>query len=426
MNQTQTFYQQTVLSHDVESGREPLVAPIIQSTTYVQKTLPAEPGHTYSRCSNPTVTELERILGELEQAPPAVCFSTGIAAETALFLALLSAGDHVVAGGAIYGGTIRLLSDLLSKFGIEISYVDATDLIQVKNAIRSNTRLVFVETPANPTLELTDIEAIAELAHAAGAKLAVDNTFLTAIFQRPLDLGADISLYSTTKHIEGHSAALGGAIVTRDETLLESLRWTRKTTGTIQTPFNAWLTRQGVKTLPLRIRQHAENAQRFAEYLEAHPLVERINYPGLDSFPQQDLARRQHLGGHGGVISIEFRGGYETAQRFLPHLQLGSLCEHVGTVETLYTHPASMTHCDVPVDQLEEAGITPGLIRISVGIEEVEAIIADFEQAADKLVTPLPTSESSKVPETENSVNGQVIVNGKANEKEAKLCPVGP
>ena len=410
-------YQTVVLSHDSERGREPLVAPITQSTTYIQQSLPAEPDHTYSRCSNPTVDELERVLGELEQAPPAVCFSTGIAAETALFLTLLSAGDHVVAGGAIYGGTIRLLSDLLQKFGIEISYVDATNLEQIRSAIQPNTRLVFVETPANPTLELTDIEAVAEIAHAAGARLAVDNTFLTAVFQKPLELGADISLYSTTKHIEGHSAALGGAIVSRDEAILEQLQWTRKTTGTIQTPFNAWLTRQGIKTLPIRIRQHAENALQFARFLEAHDLVEQIHYPGLDQFPQRELADRQHRGGNGGVIAVEFKGGYQTAQELLPQLQLAKLCEHVGTVETLYTHPASMTHCDVPVDQLAEAGVTPGLIRISVGIEEVESIIADFEQAAEKVLSDHPALVAD-----DWKLNGQAIP-ARKTKKEVPLCP---
>ncbi len=396
--------QTVVLSSGNELGRQSLVAPLVQSTTYVQESLPAEPGHTYSRCSNPTVAELERVLGELESAPPAVCFSTGIAAETALFLTLLNAGDHVVAGAAIYGGTVRLLNDLLTRFGVEVTFVDAADPEQVRAAIQENTRLVFLETPANPTLELTDIEAIAEIVRESDALLAVDNTFLTAVYQKPLDLGADISLYSTTKHIEGHSAALGGAIVTRDEALLEKLIWTRKTTGTIQTPYNAWLTRQGLKTLPLRAKQHSENALAFAKFLEDHPLVERISYPGLASFPQNELACRQHLGGHGGVIAIEFVGGYETAREFLPHLEVGRLCEHVGTVETLYTHPASMTHCDVPVDQLEEAGITPGLIRISVGIEDIESIIADFQNAARKIEIEKPEPEIAKV--------------------EADLCPV--
>ncbi|MEZ6092688.1 MAG: aminotransferase class I/II-fold pyridoxal phosphate-dependent enzyme [Pirellulaceae bacterium] len=364
-----------------ETPRPSLVAPLIQSTTYVQESLPAEPGHTYSRVSNPTVSELEEVLGRLENAPPAVCFSTGIAAELALFLTLLKSGDHVLAGQAIYGGTVRLLNDLLTRFGVEVSFVDASDAEKVKQAIRPNTRLVFIETPANPTLELTDIRAIVDVAHAHNAYVAVDNTFLTAVLQQPLELGADFSVYSTTKHIEGHSAALGGAIVCRDEGLLERLRWTRKTSGTIQTPFNAWLTRQGLKTCPLRIRQHSQNALEFAQWLEQCRDVASVYYPGLESNPNISLAQRQHLGGHGGVLAFELVGGYEAAQRFLPHLKLGRLCEHVGTVETLYTHPASMTHADVPHSQLAQAGITPGMIRISVGLEEVAEIIADFEQA---------------------------------------------
>ena len=295
------FSQAIALSSSEQTGgRDSLVAPLVQSTTYVQQSLPAEPGHTYSRCSNPTVDELERVLGELEGAPPAVCFSTGIAAETALIMATLQAGDHVVAGTAIYGGTVRLLNDLFTNFGIEVSFVDATDTEAVRHSIQSNTRMVFVETPANPTLELTDISAIAQIADDADALLVVDNTFLTAINQKPLDLGASISVYSTTKHIEGHSAALGGAIVTRDEALLEKLRWTRKTTGTIQTPFNAWLTRQGIKTMPLRVAQHSRNALALARFLEDHPLVKYVNYPGLENHPQSQLANRQHLAGHGG------------------------------------------------------------------------------------------------------------------------------
>jgi len=374
-------HQATVLGDSKNPGRKPLVAPLIQSTTYVQESLPAEPGHTYSRCSNPTVEEVERVLGELENAPPAVCFSTGIAAETALIMTVLSAGDHVIAGAAIYGGTVRLLNDLFTRFGIEVTFVDASQPDLVADAVRPNTKMVFIETPANPTLELTDIRRMADIAHAANAVLAVDNTFLTAIHQKPLELGADISLYSTTKHIEGHSAALGGAIVSRDTEFLERLSWTRKTTGTIQTPFNAWLTRQGLKTLPLRISQHSQNALTVARHLQKHPSVARVNYPGLDSFPQHELAVDQHIAGHGGVLSFELVGGYVAAQEFLPNLELGRLCEHVGTVETLYTHPASMTHADVPHDQLEEAGITPGLIRMSVGIEEVDAIVADFDAA---------------------------------------------
>ncbi len=395
------YSQSIALSSPEQNGsRDSLVAPLVQSTTYVQQTLPAEPGHTYSRCSNPTVDELERVLGELEGAPPAVCFSTGIAAETALILATLQAGDHVVAGAAIYGGTVRLLNDLFSNFGIEVSFVDATDVDAVRQSVQENTRLIFLETPANPTLELTDISAIAEIARHADALLAVDNTFLTAINQKPLELGADISVYSTTKHIEGHSAALGGAIVTRDEALLEKLRWTRKTTGTIQTPFNAWLTRQGIKTMPLRVAQHSQNALELARFLQKHPAVKYVNYPGLEDHSQHELACRQHLSGHGGVLSFEFVGGYEAAQQFLPHLKLGRLCEHVGTVETLYTHPASMTHCDVPHDQLIEAGITPGLIRLSVGIEEIEAIIADFENAADAIENSENENNKIKQPES--------------------------
>lgn len=359
----------------------PLVTANCQSTTFVQQRLDGTANITYSRVANPTVEALEVTLGRLENAPQAVCFSSGLAAETTLFLTLLKQGDHVVLSEAIYGGTVRLFRDLLSGLGIEATFVDTTDLECVRQAIRPNTRLVFIETPANPTLVLADIAGIAEIAHEANALLAVDNTFLTPVLQQPLALGADISVYSTTKHIEGHSAALGGAIVAHDESLLERLRWTRKSTGTIQTPHNAWVTLQGVKTLPLRIRQHSRNALVVAQALARNPRVRTVNYPGLFSGARRDLAEQQHRGGHGGVVSFELVGGYPAACQLLRHVQLCTLVEHVGSVETLLTHPASMTHADVPHAQLNKVGLTPGLLRLSVGLEDPLDVIADLAHA---------------------------------------------
>lgn len=368
------------LSPDPETGA--LVQPLVQSTTFVNEAVGKDRGYAYSRVSNPTVSALEAQLGALEDALPAVCFGTGLAAETALFLAVLKAGDHVVLGDAIYGGTVRLVGQVLSGLGIESTFVDSSDAENVRAALRENTRLIFIESPANPTLKLTDIRAVAAIGREAGIRVAVDNTFLTPVIQRPLDLGVDVCVYSTTKHIEGHSTAVGGSVVSRDGELLERVRFIRKCTGGIQAAFQAWLTVRGVKTLPLRLKQHSANALEVAEALRENPHVARVNYPGLDDFPQRDLAERQHLGGlHGGLLSFEVVGGTEAAVRVLNGTKLCSLVEHLGSVETLLTHPVTMTHADVPREHRLKVGITDGLIRVSVGIEDAADIIADLEQA---------------------------------------------
>lgn len=364
-----------------------LITPLVQSTTF----LTGGP-HAYSRVSNPTVSALEHELGALEDAPPAVTFSTGLAAETALFLTLLKQGDHAIVGRGVYGGTVRLFRQVLNNLGIDSTFVDTADPRHIADAIQPETKLVLIESPTNPTLELADIAAIARVTKPRNITLIVDNTFLTPVIQRPLDLGADICVVSTTKHIEGHSTALGGAVTSRDEAFLEKLRFIRKATGAIQTPFQAWLTSRGLKTLPLRIRQHSENALVLALALAKNPAITRVNYPGLDSFPQRELAQRQHTdarGGegrtcHGGVISFELDGGIETGREFLKHVKLCKLVEHVGSVETLVTHPATMTHADVPPEQRQAAGITDALIRLSVGLESPNDILADIEQAIDR------------------------------------------
>jgi cystathionine beta-lyase/cystathionine gamma-synthase len=372
----------------VHAGQSPdpstgaILTPIFQTTTYVQQAVGVHKGHTYSRASNPTVSVLEACLGELEEAPPSVCFSTGMAAETALFVALLRSGDHVVASEVCYGGTVRLLREILSGFGVSASFVDTRHPAAVAAAITPRTRLVFVETPANPTLALTDIGAVAEVVRRAGLPLAVDNTFLTPVLQRPLDLGALVSVYSTTKHIEGHNSTVGGALTSRDEPLLERLRFVRKSIGSIQSPFESWLTLRGIKTLPLRLRQHSAHAQAVAEWLDGHPRVTRVLYPGLPSFPQHELAVRQQRG-HGGVLAFEVEGGLAAGTALMNAVRLCALAESLGAVETLITHPASMTHGDVPREQRERAGVTDGLVRLSVGLEEPTDVIADLAQAID-------------------------------------------
>jgi cystathionine beta-lyase/cystathionine gamma-synthase len=360
---------------------EPLVAPIVQSTSFGRAGLDSSAEHAYSRVSNPTVAALERALGQLEEAPPAVTFATGLAAETALLLATLQAGDHVVCGRAVYGGTTRLLQQILAPLGVRSSFVDATDVRAIEAALCPQTRLVFVETPANPTLVLTDIAAVAAVTHRAGARLAVDNTFLTPVLQRPLDLGADIAVYSTTKFIEGHSAALGGALLTRDEALLARLRFVRKSTGAIQTPFNAWITLQGLRTLPLRLRRQSETARMLAEALSRRAEIARVHYPTLLPDAQAAIAQAQHLGAHGAVLSIELRGGAPAARALLERVRLCRLAEHVGSVETLLTHSATMTHAEVPADERRAAGIGDGLLRLSVGLEEPAEILRDLVEA---------------------------------------------
>ena len=371
---------ETLCARAGQEGRdgEPLVHPIVQSTSFGRDGLASRAEHCYSRVSNPTVAALERALGALEDAPPAVTFATGLAAETALLLATVRAGDHVVCGQAVYGGTTRLLQQLFAGLGVQTSFVDATDVAAVAAALRPQTRLVFVETPANPTLVLTDIRAVAAVAHRAGALLAVDNTFLTPVLQRPLDLGADIAVYSTTKFIEGHSAALGGALLTRDSELLARLRFVRKSTGAIQTPFNAWITLQGLRTLPLRLARQSESARVLADALAIRPEIARVHYPTLLPDAQAAIAQAQHLGAHGAVLSFELRGGEPAARSLASRVRLCRLAEHVGSVETLLTHSATMTHADVPADERRRAGIPDGLLRLSVGLEDPREILADL------------------------------------------------
>lgn len=370
----------------VRGGRRPdpstgaIVTPIHQTTTYVQEAVGRDKGYTYTRASNPTVCALEAALGAFEDAPPAVALKTGMAATTALCLATLRAGDRVVVADALYGGTVRLLREVLAPFGVEALFVDPDDSGAVRRALASEPAFYFVESPANPTLRLVDLARAAAEAHAVGARLVVDNTFLTAALQRPFELGADVVLYSTTKFIEGHDTTLGGAILTRDEALLARLRRVTKTIGAAQAPFDAWLTLRGLSTLPLRMREHSANARLVAEALEAHPAVARVHYPDLESFPQRALAARQQRAG-GGVLSFELHGGAPAGVALMNSVQLCSLAENLGAVETLITHPASMTHADVPREQRDRAGITDGLVRLSVGLEDPADVVEDLALA---------------------------------------------
>jgi cystathionine beta-lyase/cystathionine gamma-synthase len=359
-----------------------LLTPIYQSTTYVMEGVGSHKGYTYSRTANPTVTALEKRLAALEGADHATCFGTGLGATTALALALLQSGDRAVLSDVVYGGTVRLFQQVLARFGVAADFVDTSDPLALEEALHRPARLLFVESPANPTLKLTDIEVASRLGHAAGAVVVVDNTLQTPVLQRPLDLGADVALHSTTKFIEGHNATLGGALITRDAGLDERFSFLRNAIGAIQSPFNAWLTLQGVKTLPLRMERHSANALAVARFLERHPKVTKIHYPGLESFPQYELARRQQKTG-GALMAFEVEGGTEAGIRVMNQVRLCSLAENLGAAETLVTHPASMTHAAVPPEQRLATGITDGLIRISVGLESPDDLIADLRRALE-------------------------------------------
>jgi|CZKL01.1.fsa_nt_gi cystathionine gamma-lyase len=364
----------------LESHASSILFPLYQTSTFVHDAVGVDKGFSYSRVSNPTVDALEKAIGALEGTPPAVCFRTGMAAVTTLFLSVLKAGDHAVVSDVVYGGTMRLFHEVLENLGISVSFVDSSEPGNVEAAIAPATRIVFIETPGNPTLKLTDIASVAQLTKRHSILLAVDNTFLTPILQKPLELGADISVLSTTKYIDGHNATVGGSLAAHDENLLERFRLIRKTIGTTQAPFEAWLTLQGMKTLPARLKLHCEGASIIARWLEKHSAVEQVFYPGLDSFPQKTLAGKQQRA-PGAMIAFELRAGVDCAIQALNRMKLCSRAESLGGLETLITHPSTTTHADLDPSLRRSLGISDGLIRLSVGLEDPEDIIADLEQA---------------------------------------------
>jgi cystathionine gamma-lyase len=368
-----------------DAHAEAVVFPIFQTATFGQQEVGVTKGHSYSRVSNPTVDALEQAIGALEGTPQAVCFRTGMAAVTTLFLATLKAGDHAIISDVIYGGTVRLFAEILNGLGVSHTSVDTSDADAVELAVTLQTRIILIETPGNPTMKLTDIAAIADIARRHDVLLAVDNTFLTPVLQRPIELGADISVLSTTKYIEGHNSTVGGSLACNDEKLLERFRLVRKTVGAIQAPLDAWLTLRGLKTLPVRMKVHSESAVTIAKWLEAHPAVARVYYPGLDSFPQKALATRQQKT-FGGMLSFELKASPAQTFEVLNALQLWTRAESLGGVESLVTHPATATHADIPAETRQKLGITDGLVRLSVGLEAAEDLIADLQQALDGVI----------------------------------------
>ena len=368
----------------IHAGQEPdpstgaITVPIYQTSTFVQEELGKHKGYEYARTGNPTRAALERNLAVLERGNFGYAFASGMAAINAM-MTLFKAGDHILAGQNLYGGTFRLFERVLRDFGLTFSYVDTRRLEAIEKALQPNTRLILIETPTNPVMEITDLAAAAQLAHAHGVLLAVDNTFMSPYLQRPLELGADIVIHSTTKYLNGHSDGVGGAVILNDTALAERLKFIQNAAGAILGPFDSWLVLRGVKTLGVRMERHCQNGMAIAQYLAAHPKVKTVHYPGLPSHPQHELARRQ-MTGFGGMIAFE-TDSLESARKVLKAVRLCALAESLGGVETLISHPASMTHASVPAEDRRRIGITDGLVRISVGIEDVEDLIADLEQA---------------------------------------------
>jgi cystathionine gamma-lyase len=368
----------------IHAGQRPdpttgaIMPPVYQTSTYVQPELGRDLGYEYARTQNPTREALEGNVASLEGGKHGIAFGSGLAAIDTM-LKLLSQGDHVVSGEGIYGGTYRLFDQVLSRLGIEFTFVDSGDPDAIRDAVRDNTKLIHLETPTNPMMRLTDLAAGVEIAREAGAWLSVDNTFATPYNQRPLELGADIVVHSVTKYLNGHSDVVGGMVVVSDDELHERIRFLQNAAGAIPGPWDCWLALRGTKTLHLRMRAHNENGQRIAEWLEDHAAIERVYYPGLPSHPQHDLAKRQ-MSGFTGMISVE-TGSKEKAKRMVERVKVFSLAESLGGVESLIGHPAMMTHAAVPEQTRTAMGLSDGLVRLSCGVEDVDDLIEDLDRA---------------------------------------------
>ncbi|MDJ0663442.1 MAG: PLP-dependent aspartate aminotransferase family protein [Acidimicrobiia bacterium] len=363
-----------------------ILTPIHQSTTFVQPSVDEymATGYSYSRSGNPTVRALEEKVAALENAADAAAFGTGMAATNAVMLAMLNAGEHVIFSDVVYGGTYRLATQVYRRFGVEYDFVDTSNPANVAATVKDNTRLIFTETPANPTLKVTDIAAVSEFATTAGIPHCVDNTFLTPYYQRPIELGADLIVHSTTKYLDGHNATVGGAVVARTDELQEKIKFIQNSTGTTMSPQVAWLTLQGVKTLSERLDRQSANAMQIARFLEAHPKVTKVAYPGLESFPQHELVKKQ-ASGFGAMAWFELTGGLEAGKKLMGLVQLWTLAENLGSVESLITHPVTMTHAAIEPEERLRIGITDGLVRISVGMEDAEDLIEDLDQALHRI-----------------------------------------
>jgi cystathionine gamma-lyase len=369
----------------IHAGQKPdpatgaIMTPVYLTSTYVQSAPGVHKGYDYARTNHPTRAALEENLASLEDAAHGLCFASGLAAETT-FIASLKAGDHVVCGRDVYGGTYRLFTQVFEKFGVEVTFVNIHEPAELDKGFRKNTKVVWLESPSNPLLTVTDLADAAKRAHARGAKVVVDNTFATPYLQQPLALGADVVVHSSTKYLGGHSDVVGGALVTNDKELFDRLKFLQNAMGGVPGPLDCFLVLRGTKTLAVRMRQHCENARRIAKFLGEHPEVERAHYPGLASHPQHALAKRQ-MRDFGGMISLELKGGVERNVAFTTKTRLFALAESLGGVESLIGHPTTMTHASIPKAEREKGGLPDALVRLSVGIEDVEDLIEDLDQA---------------------------------------------
>jgi cystathionine beta-lyase/cystathionine gamma-synthase len=372
----------------VQAGMTPdpttgaILPPLYQTATYVLEEVGRDKGFDYTRSANPTRQVMEEMLATIDGGKYGVAYASGMAAVDSC-MKLLKAGDHVVCSDDVYGGVSRHFNQILVNYDLHFTYVDSSDPANVEHAITPNTKLIWVETPTNPLLKITDLEAVGKIAKKHGIMFGVDSTFATPVFLRPLEFGADLVMHSTTKYLSGHNQLIGGVVITNREDLFEQLKFVQKTIGAVPGPFDCWLTILGVKTLDLRMKKHAANAQAVAEYLEAHPKVSIVTFPGLPSHPMHKVAKEQ-MSGFSGMISFELTGGIPAGKTVMNSVQLAKLAESLGAVETMITHPATMTHVDVPQAEREARGLTDGLVRISVGIENPDDIISDLEQALDK------------------------------------------
>jgi cystathionine gamma-lyase/cystathionine beta-lyase/cystathionine gamma-lyase/homocysteine desulfhydrase len=368
----------------IHAGNEPDTAtgavsvPIYQTSTYAQEALGKHKGFEYARTQNPTRLALEKNIAALENAAFGFAFASGMAAIDAT-LKLVKAGDHVIVGDNTYGGTFRLFSRVLSNYGIEFDYVDTADATNVERAFKLNTKMVFVETPTNPIMTVTDLQAVSDVAHAHGVRVVCDNTFMSPYLQRPIDFGVDIVVHSTTKYLNGHSDSIGGFVALNDEADAEWIQFIQNGIGAILSPFDSFLVLRGTKTLAVRMEAHDKNGRAVANFLAEHPKVEKVYYPGLASHAQHEIAKRQQKG-FGGMVAFE-TGSLDNAKKVLENVKVCTLAESLGGVESLISHPATMTHASVPPEKRNSLGITDGLVRISVGIEDIEDIISDLDQA---------------------------------------------
>lgn len=362
-----------------DPGTGAIMTPIFQTSTYVQESPGKHKGYDYSRTHNPTRTALEKNIASLEEGNYGLAFSSGMSAISAI-AQLLNTGDHVICCDDVYGGTFRLFDKVWKRYGLEFDFADLTQLQSLERYRKNNTKMIWLESPSNPLLKLVDIEAVALIAKKNDIRVVVDNTFATPFFQKPLKLGADVVMHSTTKYLNGHSDVIGGALVMNDQGLYGKLQFLQNAAGGVPGPFDCFLVLRGIKTLAVRMERHAGNAMKIAQFLENHSKVRRVIYPGLRSHPQHELARKQ-MSGFGGIITFFIKGGLDAARRFLERVKIFSLAESLGGVESLIEHPAIMTHASLPKEVREKVGISDELIRVSVGIENVDDLIDDLEKA---------------------------------------------